>query len=46
MAKNPITCGGFDIDANKLRVVMKNNRPTLEAIGGVMVDNNETILCV
>ena len=23
MAKNPITCGGSDIDANKLRVVMK-----------------------
>lgn len=41
MAKNPITCGGFNIDANTLRVVTKNGRPTLEVIGGVTVDGND-----
>lgn len=46
MAKNPITCGGFDIDSNTLRIVKKDGRPTLEVIGGVTVGSGEVDLSV
>lgn len=46
MAKNPISCGGFDIDANTLRIVMKNGRPTLEVIGGISVGESDIDLSV
>lgn len=29
MTKNPIPCGGFDYDANTLRFIERDGRPTL-----------------
>ena len=41
MSKNPIPCGGFDYDANTLRFIERNGRPTLEVIGGVQVGEGD-----
>ena len=40
-AQNPIPCGGFDYDANTLRFIERNGRPTLEVIGGVQVGEGD-----
>lgn len=41
MPKNPIPCGGFDYDANTLRFIERDGRPTLEVIGGITVGEGE-----